>query len=203
MESQASLQHFSSALSHIEQGSLRGIASGEIRVDLQSCKERIAVRCLTCLHQVWVKSKKGQLKLNFRKSDRRIMGYVVSAEIPKAKQCKQFVCLSCIQDLLGMIAESDDGLSVTLSARRDGKQDSPILQREGQGSPWKQSLQLTNELLGFLREENARTMPGQRPKAATAASQIGNRGMAKGVRPRVKGVPEETSTQVSSQTLFS
>jgi hypothetical protein len=51
MESQASLQHFSSALGQIERGTVVSIAFGEIRVDIRSCKEPVAVRCLTCLHQ--------------------------------------------------------------------------------------------------------------------------------------------------------
>jgi hypothetical protein len=59
MGSRASLQHFSSALGQIERRTAESIASGEIRVDIKSFQERIAVRCLTCLHQLWVKSKGG------------------------------------------------------------------------------------------------------------------------------------------------
>ncbi|GAQ93077.1 hypothetical protein KFL_012860010, partial [Klebsormidium nitens] len=63
--------------------------------------------------------------------------------------------------------------------------------------PWSQSLELTDDLLSFLCRQNATTELGQRPRA-TAASQIGDRGMSKGVRPRVKGASEETSTEGES-----
>ncbi|GAQ93630.1 hypothetical protein KFL_017330010 [Klebsormidium nitens] len=144
--------------------------------------------------EIWVKGKEGRLKLNFRKSDRRIMGYLISAEIPKAKQCKQIVCLSCVDRLLGKVTVSIDGLSITLSIRKDGGQDTAVLRRETLGSPWSQTLELTDDVLSFLCRENATTVPGQR-SVATAASQVGKRGMAKGMRPRAKGATEESSTE--------
>jgi hypothetical protein len=199
MESRASLQHFSSALGQIEQGTAKSIASGEIRVDIGSCQERIAVRCLTCLHQLWVKSKAGAglLMLKFRKGDSgALMGYLISAGVPKSKQQKQIVCLHCVHKLLGVVTESTNGLSITLGNRKDGGQDTTVLRRETRRSPWSQTLELTDDLLSFLCQENASTMPGQRP-VATAASQIGKSGMAKGVRPRARGAAEETSTEVS------
>ncbi|GAQ88759.1 hypothetical protein KFL_004570010, partial [Klebsormidium nitens] len=186
MESQASLEHFSGALGQIERGTVESIASGQIRVDIESCKERVAVRCLTCLHQIWVRGKDGQLRVNFRKSDRKIMGYLISAQIPKGKQCRQIVCLSCIHKLLGMVTENSDGLSVTLSSRNDGGQDTTILRRQTGEGAWSQTFELTDVVLSYLSRENVTTGLGQRP-VATAASQIGERGMAKGVRPRARG----------------
>jgi hypothetical protein len=38
------------------------------------------------------------------------MGYLGSVEIPKSKQCKQIVCLSCINNMVGKVADIDDGL---------------------------------------------------------------------------------------------
>ena len=205
MESQTSLQHFSIGLEHIEQGSLRSLMSGQIRVDVRSCKERVAVRCLLCLHQIWVKSKgaAGLQKINFRKSDRGAqMGYLISADVPKSKHCKQIVCLHCANNLLGMVADSADGLSVTLSSRKDGEQDAILMRRQSRGEAWSQTLKLTNELIGFLHQENASTMSGQR-QISTAAAQIGSRGMAKGVRPRAKGVSREAHNEVRFQFFFS
>ncbi|GAQ93681.1 hypothetical protein KFL_018090010, partial [Klebsormidium nitens] len=135
------------------------------------------------------------MTLAWRKSDRGVlMGYLISAGIPKGKQCKQVVCLSCMNRLLAVVAESADGLSVTLSGRKDGGQDTPILRRQRGEGPWNQSFELTDDVLSFLCRENATTGLGQRP-VATAATQIGDRGMAKGVRPRVKGASEETSPE--------
>ncbi|GAQ93518.1 hypothetical protein KFL_016050010, partial [Klebsormidium nitens] len=197
MESQASVQHFSNELSHIDPDTVQSIASGGVRVDIVSYQERVAVKCFTCAHRIWVKSKKSPslITLAWRKSDRgTLMGYLVSAGVPKAKQCKQVVCLSCVHNLLGVVAESADGLSVTLSGRKDGGQDTPILRRQREEGPWSQSFELTDDVLSFLCQQNATTGLGQRP-VATAASQTGERGMAKGVRPRVKGASEETSSE--------
>lgn len=130
MESQTSLEHFSNGFEHVEQGSLRCLLSGQIRVDLSSCKERVAVRCLLCLHQVWVKSKEaaGLQRDNFRKSDRGAqMGYLISAEIPKSKQCKQILCLHCVNNLLGVVGDTADGLLVTLSGRKDGGREAILM----------------------------------------------------------------------------
>jgi hypothetical protein len=205
MESQTSLQHFNIGLEHIEQGSLRSLMSGQIRVDVRSCKERVAMRCLVCFHQIWVKSKEaaGLLMINFRKSDRGAqMGYLISAEIPRSKQCKQIVCLHCVNNLLGVVADSADRLAVTLNSQKDREQDAypcrlsphqdsimlPILlmRQQSTGEAWSQTLELSDGLIGFLRRENTRTMPGQR-QISTAAAQIGGKGMAKGVRPRAGG----------------
>lgn len=102
MESQASVQHFSSGLERIERSSLRGVLSGEIRLDAQTCKERVAVRCLTCLHQIWAKTTEGQLRLAFRKSDRGVlMGYIVSPTVPKGKQSVQADCVPKLHQQLG------------------------------------------------------------------------------------------------------
>jgi hypothetical protein len=188
MESQTSLQHFSSGLEHIEQGSLRSL-SDQIRVDVRSCKERVAVRCLLCLHQVWVKSKEAAelLRVNLRKNDRgTLIGYLISVGIPRSKQCKQIVCLHCVNNLLGVVADSADGLSVTLSSRKDREQDAILMRRQSTGEAWSQTLELSDGLIGFLHRENTRTMPGQR-QISTAAGQIGGRGVAKGVRPRAGG----------------
>jgi hypothetical protein len=204
MESQASLQHFSSGLGHIEQDSLRGITSGEIRVDFVSCQKRVAVKCLTCAHRIWVKSKEsaGLMTLAWRKSERGVlMGYLISPRVLRSKQCKQVVCLNCVHNLLGVVTESADRLLITLSSRRDGGQDMPILRRQRGDGPWSQSFELTDDVLSFLCQENATTGLGHRP-VATTAIQIGDRGMAKGVRPRVKGASEETSTEVSLHIFF-
>jgi DNA-directed RNA polymerase subunit RPC12/RpoP len=182
MEFQASLQHFSSELSHIERDSVERIASGGIRVDIASCQERVAVKCLTCGHRIWVKSKKppGLMTLAWRKSDRgALMGYLITAGVPKAKQCKQVVCLSCVENLLGVVTESTDRLSVTLSGRKDGGQDTSILRRRRGGGPWSQSLELTDDVLSFLCWQNATTGLGQsqwprrRLKLASGAWQKG------------------------------
>jgi hypothetical protein len=131
------------------------------------------------------------------------MGYLISAGVPKSKQQKQIVCLHCVHKLLGVLTESTDGLSITLGSRKDGGQDTAVLLRQMEGGGWSQTFELTDDVLSFLCRANASTMPGRRP-VATAASQIGRRGAAKGVRPRAKGAAEETSTdEVSSQTLFS
>ncbi|GAQ89497.1 hypothetical protein KFL_005300010 [Klebsormidium nitens] len=71
----------------------------------------------------------------------------------------------------------------------------PILRRQRGKGPWSQSFELTNGVLSFLCQQNATRGLKQRP-VATAATQIGERGMAKGVRPRAKGVAQETSTEV-------
>ncbi|GAQ86061.1 hypothetical protein KFL_002680070 [Klebsormidium nitens] len=122
------------------------------------------------------------------------MGYLISAEVPKSKQQKQIVCLHCVHKLLGVVTESTDGLSIMLSSRKDGGQDTAVLRRETRRSPWSQTLELTDDVLSFLCQQNVSTMPGQKP-VATAASQIGKRGMAKGVPPRARGAAEETSTE--------
>jgi hypothetical protein len=112
---------------------MRCFLSGRIRVDLLSCKKRVALRCLLCLHQVWVKSKEtaGLQRVNFRKSDRGAqMGYLISAEIPKLKQCKQIVCLHCVNNLLGVVGDSADGLLITLSGRKDGGREAILMQRQ-------------------------------------------------------------------------
>ena len=138
-------------------------------------------------------------RINFRKSDRGAqMGYLISAEIPKSKQCKQIVCLHCVNNLLGVVADSADGLSVTLSSRKDREQDAILMQRQSRGEGWSQTLELTDELIGFFCRENARTMPGHR-QISTAAAQIGSRGMAKGVRPRAKGLSREADNEVRFQ----
>jgi DNA-directed RNA polymerase subunit RPC12/RpoP len=83
MESQASLQHFSNVLSHVERDTVESIVPGGVRVDIVSCQERVAVKCLTCDHRIWVKSKKSSslMTLAWRKSDRgAFMGYLISAE---------------------------------------------------------------------------------------------------------------------------
>jgi hypothetical protein len=70
------------------------IASSEIWVHYQSCQERVAVKCLTCQQQLWVKDKEGCLRLSFRKgqeSNGLYRGYLISAEVPKSKQTKQVV----------------------------------------------------------------------------------------------------------------
>lgn len=147
------------------------------------------MRCLLCLHQVWVKSKEaaGLQRVNFRKSDRGAqMGYLISAEIPRSKRCKQIVCLHCVNNLLGVVGDSADGLSVTLSGRKDGEQEAMLMRRQSREEAWTQTLKLTDKLIGFLHRENTRTMSGQR-QISTAAAQIGSRGMAKGVRPRAGG----------------
>jgi hypothetical protein len=96
MESQTfagCLQHFSSELQHIEQGTLVGVASGNFKVDQLSCKERVVVRCLTCLHQLLSNDKEGLLRLTFRKSDCGVlMGYLVGFEIPNI-QAMQANCV--------------------------------------------------------------------------------------------------------------
>jgi hypothetical protein len=180
MESRASLQHFSSPLGQIEQGTAKSIASGEIRVDIKSCQERIAVRCLTCLQQLWVKSKgeAGLLMLKFCKGDSgALMGYLISAGVPKSKQQKQIVCLHCVHKLLGVVTESTDGLSIVLSSRKDGGQDTAVLRRETRQSPWSQALELTDDVLNFLCRVNANKMPDRgkspwrRPRLAGEAWQ--------------------------------
>lgn len=131
----------------LEPATFDQLASGHFRVDYQSCKERVAAKCLTCLQQFWVKDTEDCLRLIFRKgqdSGGVYRGYLISAIVPKSKQQKQIVCLSCIHRLLGSIDESADGQSILLKNRRDGGLDAAILQRRGDDAFWTQSLELTN-----------------------------------------------------------
>jgi hypothetical protein len=181
------------------------IASGEIRVHYQSCQERVAVKCLTCQQQLWVKDKEGCLRLGFRKgqeSNGLYRGYLISAEVPKSKQTKQVVCLSCINRLLGSIAESEDGLSLTIRSRRDGGGDGVIMQRHGAGTFWTQSLELSNELITVLTGQNESTVVRKKPRL-NAAEQAINKGAAKGQRPRIGGVPGTAVSCHFVPSLFS
>jgi hypothetical protein len=178
----------------IEPATLDQIASGHIRVHYQSCQERVAAKCLTCLQQLWVKDNEGGLRLTFRKGQDKsdvYRGYLISAEVTKSKQTKQVVCLSCVDRLLGSTALSGDGLSITVKGRRDGRPDAAILQRHGAKTFWTQSLQLTNELITFLTGQNESTVVRKKPRLNPAEQHI-NRGAAQGRRARVGGVPGST-----------
>jgi hypothetical protein len=179
---------------HIEPATLDHIASGQIRVHYQSCQERVAAKCLTCQQQLWVKDKEGCLRLTFRKSQESSIifrGYLISAEVPKSKQTKQVVSLSCIDRLLGSIAESANGLSLTISSRRDGGPEAAILQRHRAESFWTQSLELTDELISFLTGHNKSTVVRKKPRLNAAEQHI-NKGAAKGGRARIGEVPGTT-----------
>jgi diphthamide synthase (EF-2-diphthine--ammonia ligase) len=118
----------------IEPATLDQIASGHIRVHYQSRQERVSVKCLTCLQQLWSKDKEGCLRLTFRKGKDKsgvYRGYLISTEVPKSKQTKQVVCLSCVDRLLGSVAESGNGVGITVESIRDGGADAAILQRYG------------------------------------------------------------------------
>jgi hypothetical protein len=131
----------------LEPATLDQIASGKTRVDYRSCQERVAFKCLTCQQQLLFKDTEECLRLTFRKgheSSGIYEGYLISAEVPKSKQMKQVVCLSCIDRLLGSIAQSADGLSITLERRKDGGGDAVIMQRHGSETFWTQSLELTD-----------------------------------------------------------
>jgi hypothetical protein len=111
--------------------------------------------------------------------------------VPKSKQTKQVVCLSCIDRLLGTIAESADGLSLTIRSRRDGGGDAVIMQRHGAETFWTQSLELTNELITFLTGQNERKVVRKKLRF-NAAEQAINQGAAEGERARIGGIQGTT-----------
>jgi hypothetical protein len=177
----------------VEPSTLKSIASGHIRFDFSCCQERVAVKCLTCLQQLCMKDAGGnEMRMTLRKGqqDKGVSnGYLISAEIPKAKQCRQLVCLSCVGRLLGTIKESSDGRQLLLSCRPDGGEDAILLQRQDEGFSWVQVFEVTNALIGFLTKEDERTATRKRARPS-AATQIGERGAAKGLRANVACVPE-------------
>ncbi|GAQ90555.1 hypothetical protein KFL_006550050 [Klebsormidium nitens] len=184
----------SSGQVRVEPATLKRIASGYFRVDYQQCQLRVAVKCLTCAQQLWVKdtsstSGGSDLRLTFRKgqesdvSNGLYKGYLISSEVPKGKQTKQVVCLSCIERLLGSIAESADGQSIILGCRRDGGAEAVILRRQHGAAFWTQCLELTTEILAFLSQRNESTVV-RKKRALNAAERVINRGAAKGVRQR-------------------
>lgn len=184
------------------------IALGEVRVDFHSCQERVAVRCLTCLQPLWALNKdSGRLRLTFRKSQERkaiLRGYLVTSEIPKAKQSKQIVCLSCIGRLLGNVTESADKRSILIKQRRDGGEDVVVLQRLGEDNHWTQTLELTSQIVAFLVQQNETTLV-RKKRRLNAAEQVVNKGAAKGARLREGGVPgvDTRARSVSATPLFS
>jgi hypothetical protein len=141
--------------------------------------------------QLWIKdtSTSDCLRLSFRKSQKSkeskglYEGYLISAEVPKAKQTKQIVCLSCTDRLLGSIAESADGQSIILGSRRDGGAEAILLQRQHGAAFWTQCFQLSNEVVAFLTQQNESTVV-RKKRALNAAERVINKGAAKGVRLR-------------------
>jgi hypothetical protein len=144
----------------IEPASSSQIASGLYYVDYPSCQQRVATSCYTCKQQIYTKvPSSGLLKLSFRKHS-TLKGYLISASVPKSKQVKQILCLSCVARHLGSVKDSADGLSLLLTDRRPGLQDAVLFQRETSGS-WLQRLQLTDQL---LEEASAANEGGRKRK---------------------------------------
>lgn len=113
------------------------------------------------------------------------------------------MCLSCIERLLGSIAESADGQSIIIGSRRDGGSQTVILQRH-QGAYWTQCLELTTEILAFLTQRNESTVV-RKKRALNAAERVINKGAAKGVRQRGEQegeVPATTDVSGRSCPLF-
>jgi hypothetical protein len=184
----------------IQAATFQLIASGHIRVDLNCCQERAAVKCMACRQQLWLKgSGDSGMRLSFRKgqqSEGLCNGYLISVGIPKSKQSRQLVCLSCVGRLIGDVTESADGQQLLLSCRRDGREDAILLQRQGKDGHWIQHFELTNEVIAFVMAEDERTASRKRPRPA-AAAQIGGRAAAKGVRPRARAHAMPVANAVS------
>jgi hypothetical protein len=110
-------------------------------------------------------------------------GYLVSCSVPKSKQKRQLLCLGCVNKLwMGKLKLSADAESVSLCNRGHGQQDALLFERQALGS-WKQTLELTNELLEAVVISNESTVSRKRPKKAAAESAL-NRGMQAGSRAR-------------------
>jgi hypothetical protein len=169
----------------IEPASLCEIASGHCYVDYPSCHDRVASLCHICKQQIWTKEpNSGALRLSFRKFS-TLKGYLISASVPKSKQVKRLLCLSCVARHLGSVGESAYGLSMLLTDRDPDLQDAVLFQRDSSGA-WQQKLQITHQLL----EEAAAADEGGRkrkiPKKSAAESS--GRGMQAGKRPRAAPV---------------
>ncbi|GAQ88268.1 hypothetical protein KFL_004140040 [Klebsormidium nitens] len=186
------------------------IASGHFRVDSPSCQERVAVKCLTCRQQLWVKDEEGCLRLAFRKGQQSNgvqRGYLISAKVPRAKQARSLVCLSCIGKLLGKVVEAADGRTIALSERLDDGANTSILQQHPAGY-WTQVLALDDALISFLRGQNEGTVE-RKKRQLTAAEQVINKGGAKGLQPRVRepeapetnGEERAPATSIKAQAL--
>jgi hypothetical protein len=144
---------------------------------------QISSNCITCKQQVWSSagSTDGALRLSLRRSPMK--GYLVSCSVPKSKQKRQLLCLGCVNKLrMGKLNLSADAESVSLCNRGHGQQDALLFERQASGS-WKQTLELTNELLEAVVISNESTVSRKRPKKAAAESAL-NRGMQAGSRAR-------------------
>jgi hypothetical protein len=110
-------------------------------------------------------------------------GYLVSCSVPKSKQKRQLLCLGCVDKLrMGKLKLSADAESVSLCNRGHGQQDALIFERQASGS-WRQTLELTNELLEAVVIANESSVSRKRPKKAAVESAL-NRGMQAGSRAR-------------------
>jgi hypothetical protein len=143
---------------------------------------QISSNCITCKQQVWSKavSTDRSLRLSLRRSIMK--GYLVSCSVPKSKQKRQLLCLGCVDKLMGNLKLSADAESVTVCNRGHGQQDALLFERQASGS-WRQTLELTNELLEAVVISNESTVSRKRPKKAAAESAL-NRGMQAGSRAR-------------------
>jgi hypothetical protein len=143
---------------------------------------QISGRCITCRQQVWSSSGStdGSLRLSLRKSPMK--GYLVSCSVPKSKQKRQLLCLGCVDKLMGQPRLSIDAESVSLCNRGHGQQDALLFERQASGS-WRQTLELTNELLEAVVIANESTVSRKKPKKAAAESAL-NRGMQAGSHAR-------------------
>jgi hypothetical protein len=109
-------------------------------------------------------------------------GYLVSCSISKSKQKRQILCLGCVSKLMGQLRLSTDAESVSLCDRGHGQQDALLFKRQASGS-WRQTLELSNELLEAVVLANESTVSRKRHKKAAAESTL-NMGMQAGSRAR-------------------
>jgi hypothetical protein len=144
---------------------------------------QISSNCITCKQQIWSKvgSTDGSLRLSLRGRS-TMKGYLVSCSVPKSKQKRQLLCLGCVDKLMGNLKLSTDAESVSLCDRGHNEQDALLFERQASGS-WRQTLELTNELLEAVVISNESTVSRKRPKKAAAESAL-NRGMQAGSRAR-------------------
>ncbi|GAQ87753.1 hypothetical protein KFL_003750030 [Klebsormidium nitens] len=126
-------------------------------------------------------------------------GYLVSCSIPKSKQKRQILCLACVAKLMGQLKVGADSRSLTLCDRGHNQQDALLFERRASGS-WKQTLELTNELLEAVVISNESTVSRKKPKKAAAESAL-NRGMQAGSRAR-EMLPEAHLGIAAQATLF-
>jgi hypothetical protein len=168
--------------SHIEPTSLDQIASGLYKIDYLSCGEKHASTCLTCRQLIWTTvtvCESNLLRIQFNKKV-DLKGYLLSANVPKGKQVKSILCLSCVDKFLGSISYSPDGQQLLLTNEADGTENAVLFQRLESGA-WHQKLKFEDNLVERVAAANGKSQ--KRPRKAAAESTI-NHGMRAGKRAR-------------------